>query len=169
MILLAQTVTVVLIPVLAGLSIRSFFPGLARKFLPVAPLVAVVFLLVLIGGTVANMQPAMLRAGLLLLAAIGTVHVLGAILGYLLGLLFSRNEVVSRTVAIEVSMQNAGIGIALAKSGAFASPLVVLPSIFSGLWSCLIGSILAAIWSRVPVTVPAGSPDTPSPIVPAVD
>jgi len=83
--------------------------------------------------------------------------VVGAILGYLLGLLFSRNEVVSRTVAIEVSVQNAGIGIALAKSGAFANPLVVLPSIFSGLWSCLIGSILAAIWSRVPVTVSARS------------
>lgn len=154
MILLGRTVAAVLIPVLAGLSIRSFLPGLAQKCLPAAPVVAVLFLLVLIGGTVANMQPAMLRAGLLLLAAIGTVHVLGAILGYMLGRLLSRNEVVSRTVAIEVSMQNAGIGIALAESGAFVSPLVVLPSIFSGLWSCLIGSILAAIWSRLPITVP---------------
>lgn len=154
MILLGRTATVVLVPVLAGLTIRSFFPAATRTFLPFAAPVAVVFLLVLIGGTVANMQPAMLKAGLLLLAAIGTVHVIGAILGYSLGRFFSKNEVVARTVAIEVSMQNAGIGIALAQSGAFTSPLVVLPSIFSGLWSCLIGSILAAIWSRVPITAP---------------
>jgi len=154
MILLASTTKVVLVPVLAGLTFRSFFPGLALKFLRVAPTVAVTFLLILIGGTVANMQPAMLRAGPVLLAAIGTLHVVGAVLGYALGRFLSGNEVVSRTIAIEVSMQNAGIGIALAKSGAFTSPLVALPSIFSGLWSCLIGSILAAIWSRMPVTVP---------------
>lgn len=153
MILLASTITVVLIPVLSGLTFRSFFPALAHKFLHIAPTVAVAFLLVLIGGTVANMQPAILEAGLLLLAAIGTVHVVGAILGYTLGRFLSENEVVSRTIAIEVSMQNAGIGIALAKSGAFQSPLVALPSIFSGLWSCLIGSILAAIWSRMPIAV----------------
>lgn len=152
-ILLASTVKVVLIPVLAGLTFRTFFPVLAHKCLRLAPTVAVTFLLILIGGTVANMQPAMLEAGLLLLGAIGTVHVIGAILGYAIGRLLTRNEVVSRTIAIEVSMQNAGIGIALAKSGAFQSPLVALPSIFSGLWSCLIGSILAAIWSRVPIAV----------------
>ncbi len=149
-ILLEGTLKVILVPVLAGLVLRRYAPALTERLLPIAPSVAVIAIILIVAGIVAHMQPTILKAGLLLVAAVGSVHALGAGLGYLVGKRLSHSDRVGRTISIEVGMQNAGLGIALAKSGAFTSPLVALPCAFSGLWSCILGSGLAAYWSRRP-------------------
>lgn len=157
MALVVKTSIVVLMPVLVGLSIRRFLPGFTKRILPAAPSVAVIFIVLIVAGIVAGMQTTILESGIVIIAAVLTVHVTGATMGYLLGALVSRREQTARTIAIEVGMQNGGLGISLANSGVFPNPaLVALPCAFSGLASCLIGSILAAVWSRLKV-----SPETP--------
>ena len=51
----------------------------------------------------------------------------------------------SRTVSIEVGMQNSGLGVVLAGEN-FADPLVAVPSAISSLFHSVIASALAALW-----------------------
>jgi bile acid:Na+ symporter, BASS family len=51
-----------------------------------------------------------------------------------------------RTLAIEVGMQNSGLGVALAAN--YFTPLAALPSAFFSIWHNISGSVLAAYWTR---------------------
>jgi protein SCO1 len=70
-------------------------------------------------------------------------------LGYLLGRA-AVDKPAARTVSIEVGMQNSGLGVVLARSN-FADPLVAVPCALSSIVHSLIGSALAAVWSKSPV------------------
>jgi BASS family bile acid:Na+ symporter len=56
---------------------------------------------------------------------------------------------VKRTVSIEVGMQNSGLAVVLARAS-FPDPLVAVPPAISSVFHSLIGSALAAVWSRRP-------------------
>ena len=75
---------------------------------------------------------------------------LGFLLGYLLGGLSGGFGTVARTTSIEVGMQNSGLGAVLAQAH-FANPLTAIPSAISAITHCIIGSALAAFWSRRPI------------------
>ena len=150
--LVIKTAIVVLLPVVAGVIIRRYFPSAAKRILPFSPPIAVLFIVLIVAAIVAGMQEKILESGVLIITAVATVHVLGALLGYLVSRVLIRNDKTARTTAIEVGMQNGGLGISLAQSGAFnQAALVSLPCAFSALSSCLLGSILAAVWSHWPV------------------
>jgi BASS family bile acid:Na+ symporter len=94
-------------------------------------------------------REAVFESGLLLLGAVVTVHTLGFFLGYVLSGLSSGFGSVARTTSIEVGMQNSGLGAVLAQAH-FANPLTALPSAISAITHCILGSALAAWWSRRP-------------------
>jgi len=52
-----------------------------------------------------------------------------------------------RAVAIEVGMQNSGLGVALAL--AHFGPLAALPGAIFSVWHNLVGSVIAWYWRRV--------------------
>ncbi len=52
----------------------------------------------------------------------------------------------ARTVAIEVGMQNSGLGVALAVK--YFSAVAALPGALFSIWHNLSGSLLAGFWSR---------------------
>lgn len=147
--LMLKTAMVVIVPVAVGLGLRRYWPSLASRLLPIAPSIAVLFIVLIVAGVVAGLQATILESGLMIGLAVLTVHGCGAALGFIVGRAVSRSDKIGRTIAIEVGMQNGGLGVSLANSGAFANPsLVALPCALGGLASCLIGSVLAAIWSR---------------------
>jgi BASS family bile acid:Na+ symporter len=74
-------------------------------------------------------------------------------LGYLCGRVLARGVNVARTISIEVGMQNSGLGAALAKAN-LGGELASVPSAISAVVHCVIGSAVAAVWSRQP---PSGS------------
>jgi BASS family bile acid:Na+ symporter len=86
-----------------------------------------------------------IEAGFRLLAAVFTLHAAGFALGYGVSRLLTDSKNAARTVAIEVGMQNSGLGVVLARQN-FASPLVAIPSAISSLFHCMIGSAMAGIW-----------------------
>jgi len=55
-------------------------------------------------------------------------------------------ESVRRTLAVEVGMQNSGLGVALAVQ--YFSALAALPGALFSIWHNLTGSLLASLWSR---------------------
>lgn len=168
--LVVKTAIVVLLPVIAGVIIRRFFPATAKKLLPFSPPIAVLFIVLIVAGIVAGMQEKILESGVVIIAAVATVHLLGATLGYIVSRVLTRNARIARTTAIEVGMQNGGLGMSLAQSGAFAqAALVSLPCAFSALSSCLLGSILAAIWSQRPPNEADSSTDAAPTVEPEGD
>lgn len=139
------TVQVVLLPILVGLALNTKAPNLVKKVLPISPFVSVLGICVICGGVFAASAKAILSHGLQLLAAVVSLHSLGFLGGYYLARTVGYSERTCRTIAIEVGMQNSGLGVALARQ-AFANPLTAVPCAISGVVHSLIGSLLAGIW-----------------------
>lgn len=143
--LLVNTVQVVLLPVVVGAFLRWRFPAVVQRLLPVAPLAAVIAITLIVGSVIGAGREQVLEAGPRLVAAVLGLHLGGFILGYVAGRLVLRREIAARTVAIEVGMQNSGLGVVLAQQN-FANPLVALPCAISAVFHSLIGSAAAALW-----------------------
>jgi BASS family bile acid:Na+ symporter len=70
---------------------------------------------------------------------------LGYVLGYAISKALKVSEKNSRTIAIEVGMQNSGLGLALANQ--FFNSAVALPSALFSIWHNLSGVYVAKKWS----------------------
>ena len=79
-----------------------------------APLIAVVAITLIVGSIIGGGRQQVLDAGLRLVLAVVCLHAGGFFLGYVAGRLVLRREIASRTVSIEVGMQNSGLGVVLA-------------------------------------------------------
>lgn len=150
--LFESTASVVLLPVLMGLFLRRYAPRLTRLVLPAAPAAAVLMIVLIVAAILGARKDAVIDSGLPLLSAVMTVHALGFLLGYLLSGWVAGFGTVARTTSIEVGMQNSGLGAVLAQAH-FANPLTAIPSALSAITHCILGSVLAAWWSRRPVEV----------------
>ena len=139
-----------------ALTLRRYAPGLTHKILPVAPLVSVVLITMIVASIIGASRAAIIESGSLLIGAVFALHVCGFGLGYILTRFLSPNVISARTVAIEVGMQNSGLGVVLAGAN-FVNPLVAVPSAISSLFHSLIGSVLAGYWraSSARNTVPS--------------
>jgi BASS family bile acid:Na+ symporter len=148
--LFVSTAKVVLLPVAIGLFMRRYLPKLTETLLPISPAAAVLMIVLIVAAILGAQKDAVLESGLQLLGAVLTAHTLGFLLGYLLGGLSGGFGTVARTTSIEVGMQNSGLGAVLAQAH-FANPLTAIPSAISAITHCILGSALAAWWSRRPV------------------
>ena len=145
--LFLSTAKVVLLPVAVGLFLRHYLPRFTERLLPIAPAAAVLMIVAIVAAILGAQKTAVLDSGLSLLGAVVTTHTLGFVLGYLLAVWRSGDQSVARTTAIEVGMQNSGLGAVLAQAN-FANPLTAIPSAISAITHCIIGSACAAWWSR---------------------
>ena len=102
---------------------------------------------------VALNQPHLPLLALPVLAAIFWHNILGLAGGYYFARLFGFDEKTSRTLAIEVGMQNSGLGVALAQT--YFAPLAALPGALFSIWHNISGSLLAGFWARRTEAVPA--------------
>ena len=146
--LFRDTVTVVLLPVALGVLLNRYLGGLTRRVQAYAPPIAVIAIALIVGAILGRWRSNLLEAGLSLLLAVVSLHLLGFSLGYILGRL-SKNETVARTIAIEVGMQNSGLAVKLA-DGNFPGTQASVPGALSAMVHSILGSLLAAIWSRYP-------------------
>ncbi len=139
------TVKVVLAPIVLGVLMNRYLPKFTNKILPVAPLVAVIAIVLIVASIIGQGRDEILRSGARLAGAVLTLHLSGFILGYLLSRFVVRNRQVNRTISIEVGMQNSGLGAYLARAN-FANPAIAIPSAISSATHSLIGSLAAGIW-----------------------
>lgn len=142
-----STTKVVLLPVGVGVGLRRYLPGLTEKLLPYAPAAAVTMIVLIVAAILGAHKQAVLEFGAQLLGAVVSAHAGDFVLGYLLGGLSGGFGRVARTTSIEVGMQNSGLGAVLAQAH-FATPLTAIPSAISAITHCILGSELAAVWSR---------------------
>lgn len=148
--LFLSTLQVVVLPVAAGVAINRFLPRAVAAVMPVAPLVSVVTIALVCASIVGQNAAAVIASGPRLLAAVVAVHAIGFAVGYAFAWLFGYDRVVSRTVSIEVGMQNSGLGVVLAQRHFPAEPLTAVPCAISSVVHSVIGSVLAGWWRMRP-------------------
>ena len=143
--LFISTVKVVLVPVALGLSINQYIPKIADQASKFSPLVAVILISLIVSSIIGSGREKIIQGGLVLIAAVCILHLFGFVLGYVVSYYLTKDEAVSKTISIEVGMQNSGLGAYLAKQHFPAGLGVDIPSAISALTHCIYGSIIAAL------------------------
>ncbi len=83
----------------------------------------------------------------LILAALVIAHNLsGLIIGYFITLLLTQDKKLSKTIGIEVGMQNSGLAVALAVK--FFGPSSALPGALFSIIHNVTGSLIASYWAK---------------------
>ena len=139
-------VKVVLLPIAVGVAIKAVLPGVARKLVPVLPLVSVTGIVLIVAAVVAVSQAKIAQSGLLIAAVVVVHNGVGYALGYLAGQLGGMGLPQRKAVAIEVGMQNSGLGATLAQ--AHFSPLAAVPSAIFSVWHNISGALIANYFGR---------------------
>ena len=142
-----STLKVILIPILLGVFINTKFPNYTESIKVYSPSFAVILITLIVASIIGQGKQIILSSGLSLLFAIMSLHMIGFVLGYFLSKLLLKNEAVSKTISIEVGMQNSGLGVVLAKEN-FVNPAVAIPSAISSLVHSLYGSIFVALFRK---------------------
>ncbi len=142
-------VQVIIVPIVLGLAIKKFFPVAVEKSLTVLPLISVAAIITIVAAVVSGNSATIAASGLLIFTAVMLHNGFGLLLGYFAGKVLGQDEVNRRAIAIEVGMQNSGLGVALAT--AHFGPLAALPSVLAAAWHNISGPILATYWSKKPV------------------
>lgn len=156
--LCVQTFQVVIVPVLAGLFLNTRAPGLVRRVLPLAPLVSVLGICVICAAAFAANAAALKTHAPELLLAVFLLHGGGFLFGALFALACGCKGATMRTISIEVGMQNSGLAVVLARQGFPGLPLATLVGAMSAVMHSLLGSVLAAVWNRIPARETDGTP-----------
>lgn len=146
--LLVSTAQVVLLPLASGALLKRLFPGAVQRVLRVLPLVSVLGVTCICGGVVAAGAHAMHGVGLRLVLAVAALHAMGGACGYALARAFRLPTRSTRTVCIEVMMQNSSLAVSLANVH-FANPLTAIPGAISATMHSVFGSIMAGTWRMI--------------------
>lgn len=142
-----STIKVVLLPVTLGVILNQYFPKVTQKAVPFAPPVAVVLIVLIVASIIGQGKDIILNAGLNLILAIMILHLFGFVLGFMLSRLFIKDLAARKTIAIEVGMQNSGLGAVLAREN-FTNPATAIPSAISSLVHSIYGSIFVSIYKE---------------------
>ncbi|MGD8309058.1 MAG: bile acid:sodium symporter family protein, partial [Chromatiales bacterium] len=144
--MLESVAKVVLLPVLGGLLVNSLAGRRLGPLKRLFPLLSVGAIVLIIAVVVALNRERLISMALGLVALVAAHNALGLLGGYWVGRALGFERRVCRTLAIEVGMQNSGLGAALATQ--YFTAAAALPAAVFSVWHNLSGSALATWWSR---------------------
>ncbi|AFY60800.1 bile acid:sodium symporter family protein [Synechococcus sp. PCC 6312] len=143
--LMGSVFWIVLFPLLDGLLLRRLLRRRLQPILDIFPAISILLIALIIATVVGQNQVQILQLPLLVILAVILHNGLGLLLGYWGARLFQMPEADCRTVAIEVGMQNSGLGVALATQ--FVNATAALPAAIFSLWHNISGITLANYWA----------------------
>ena len=149
--LFLSTVKIVLAPVVGGVVLNRFAPRFVKFILPVSPLISVLTITLICASIIGTSVDDLKRSGAVLILGVLLLHAGGFFLGYLFSRLLRCDGLTSRTISVEVGMQNSGLGAALAKKHFAAMSQTALPCAILATVHSVIGSLLAGLWRLRPV------------------
>lgn len=137
---------IIFLPVTLGMGLNHLFHRpltIIRSGFPLLSVFAIVFIIAIIVA-LNREQLVDVAAGLLVLVVLHNLAGLAG--GYWISRWLGQDRRTSRTLAIEVGMQNSGLAVALAVK--YFSVTAALPGALFSVWHNLSGSLLAGHWSR---------------------
>ena len=144
--MIVTMLTVVLLPVTAGVVLNVLLRERLRVVRELSPLLSIAVIVLIVGAIVGDKKETIMANFGPLLVAVFLVHLAGFLFGYLWALVFRIPERERRTISIEVGMQNSGLGTVLARTHFGSMPGAAATCAISAVYHCLIGSFLASIW-----------------------
>lgn len=138
---------VVLLPIVIGLILRIWLKRQVESYIQVMPLVSVIAIVAIVAAIIGGSKAAILQSGLLILVVVILHNGLGYLLGFTAARFFKLPYADSKAIAVEVGMQNSGLGVALAAVHFAASPITAVPSAIFSLWHNISGPALATYWA----------------------
>lgn len=142
--MMLEIVQIVFLPVAAGMLANSLFPQKISAVQVFLPTISVLVILLIIAVIVALNSDRLLQVGPLTMLAVVLHNICGLASGYWGSRFLGADIQQSRTIAIEVGMQNSGLGVALTLE--FFTPVAALPGALFSIWHNISGSILASYW-----------------------
>lgn len=136
----------VILPLILGLWFQHKFHKFTPQIKPVFPALSTLFIAFICGLVVALNKDALGKVTPLIFVAVISLNVFGLIFGYLAGKGFHFSLPQRRTLAINVGMQNAGMGAVLAIKHISAE--AAIPNALFATWCIISAAILAGIWSK---------------------
>lgn len=134
----------IVVPVLLGMLLGHSLKGklaFLDKAFPIFSMVAIVLIVAIV---VALNQSNLSGLALSLIAVVMLHNLLGLSSAYIISRRLGYDTVISRTLAIEVGMQNSGLSVALALQ--YFSAASALPGALFSIWHNLSGAIFASYW-----------------------
>jgi BASS family bile acid:Na+ symporter len=138
---------IVVIPLAAGMQLRRVLGtrlALARE---IAPALAALAIIIICGYAVAANQGRIATVGPDIFLLVVLLNGLGYLLGWLLARLYRFDTRHRVALAIEIGMQNAGLGVVLALEHFRDTPETALPGALFAVW-CIITAAGATTWLR---------------------
>jgi BASS family bile acid:Na+ symporter len=141
-----DVIYMVILPLFFGFGIRHFFRENLEKILPIFPAISVTFIIFICSLVIALNRDYLPKVTGLILAAAIILNIYGMLAGFGVGVIFRMAQNRKRTLAIEIGMQNAGLGTALALKH-FNEKVAIPAAIF--VFICIItASVMAEIWQK---------------------
>lgn len=146
--LFISIVTIVLIPVILGITIKKMSPKFTEKAGALTPFISIIAIMLIIACVVALNVSNITTMAFAMIIAVVLHNTMGLILGYWIAYFTKQNVKNCRAISIEVGMQNSGLGAVLAHT--HFTPMTALPSVVFSIWHNISGAVLASIWIRKP-------------------
>lgn len=143
----ASVLKMVLFPIFLGLVIRALFKKQMAQISQTMPLVSVIAIVLILAAVVAGSKDKIIDSGLLIFGVVVLHNCLGYLIGFIAAKALRLNNYDSKAIAIEVGMQNSGLGAALAT--AHFNPIAAVPSAVFSFWHNVSGPILANYFSTL--------------------
>ena len=139
--MMLSIVQVVILPIVLGILLNSFFESQIQKAVKVLPLVSVTAIILIVGGVVSVSAQRIMETGLLIMLVVMCHNLLGYGIGFLLAKACHMDLAKAKAISIEVGMQNSGLATSLAMLH-FGAAAAIPGAIFS-VWHNISGSLAA--------------------------
>lgn len=143
-----SVIKMVIVPLFVGFGVRHYFKEKIEKVLPIFPAISVTFIIFICSLVIALNKDRLAQVTGLVLATVVILNIYGMLGGYGVGAAFRMEVLRRRTLAIEIGMQNAGLGTVLALKH-FGEKAAIPAAIF--VFICIItASVMAELWRKRP-------------------
>ena len=146
--MLLSILWVVILPIVAGLVVKSLWTKFTEKataYLPAVSSLAIAFLVLVIIS--ANAQR-LLMGGMIIILVVMLHNLCGLSLGWLIGRVLRLPDAKRRAISIEVGMQNSGLASSLATLHFATYPMATIPGAIFSVWHNISGAIVARLYAR---------------------
>ncbi|WP_339712707.1 bile acid:sodium symporter family protein [uncultured Kriegella sp.] len=151
-------VKMIILPIGAGLVFNKLLGEKGRWLHKAMPLLSMLAIGIIITIITAAGRDSLLDIGGILMVLVLIHNVFGYFLGYWYARLLRLNEQDSRTIALEVGMQNGGLASGIANSLGKIATMGLAPAVFGPLMN-ITGSILASYWHKKPTNENIDAPN----------
>jgi BASS family bile acid:Na+ symporter len=147
--MMVEIMQIVILPVIVGLALNRIFHKSAVMLNRVMPLISMGGIVLIVAIITAAGRDSLLTVGWTLALCVLIHNLTGFTLGYWSARLFGLDEQSSRTVAIEVGLQNGGLASGIAVQMGKVATVGLAPALFGPIMNTT-GSLLATFWSQNP-------------------